>query len=83
MIFSQHFIYPLHRGDTEKSLRCLETISENYKTKMHMLISHYNNKNVLIQNHTNALYDLAAITSMASNQLRQMIDGVNYHIIAL
>lgn len=70
-------------GEAEKSLRCLETSAENYKTAWQTLISRYNNKKVLIQNHTRALYNLAAVTSETAIPLRQLIDGVNGHINAL
>lgn len=70
-------------GDAEKSLQCLETSAENYRTAWKTLISRYNNKKVLIQNHTRALYGLSVITSETSVQLRELIDGINGHINAL
>jgi len=70
-------------GDAEKCLQCLGTTAENYRIAWQTLVSRYNNKKVLIQNHTKALYGLPAVTSESSFQLRQLIDGLNGHINAL
>lgn len=70
-------------GDAEKCLQCLGTTAENYRIAWQTLVSRYNNKKVLIQNYTKALYGLPAVTSESSFQLRQLIDGLNGHINAL
>lgn len=68
-------------GEAEKSLQCLEISAENYKTAWQTLTSRYNNKNVLIKNHTRALYYMTPVTSDSSAQVRQLIDTVNDYIL--
>lgn len=70
-------------GDAEKCLQCLGTTVENFRIAWQTLVSRYNNKKVLIQNHTKALYELPAVTSESSFQMCQLIDGLNGHINAL
>jgi len=69
--------------EAEKGLQCLETSVENYKTEWQTLTLRYNNKNVLIQNHTRALYDLTPVTTDSSVQVHQLIDTVHGHMNAL
>lgn len=61
----------------------METSAENYKTAWQTHKFRYNNKDLLIQNHTRTIYELVPIIAESFGQVRQLFDTVNGHIKAL
>lgn len=49
-------------GDAERSVQCLQTTSDNYQKAWASLIEQYNNKRILVQVYTKALYDITPNT---------------------
>ena len=70
-------------GDAERSIQCLQTTSDNYQKAWTSLIERYNNKIILVQVHTKALFDLAPIDKESSSQLRKLNDLWSGHMKAL
>lgn len=70
-------------GDAERSIQCLQTTSDNYQKAWASLIERYNNKRILVQVHTKALFDITPINEESSHQLRKLNDVLSGHIKAL
>jgi len=56
-------------GDAESVLKCIQTTADNYNAAWNSLIERYDNKKVLIQVHTQAIFDLEPIKKESSSQL--------------
>lgn len=70
-------------GDAERSIQCLQTTSDNYQKAWASLIERYNNKRILVQVHTKALFDITPINEESSHQSRKLNDVLSGHIKAL
>ncbi|KAF0702325.1 DUF1758 domain-containing protein [Aphis craccivora] len=70
-------------GDAESVIRCLQTTADNYNAAWNSLIQRYDNKKVLIQVHTQAIFDLEPIKKESSSQLRKLVDALSGHMKAL
>jgi ribosomal protein S17E len=70
-------------GDAENVIKCLQTTSNNYKIAWDSLIARYDNKRVLVQVHTQSIFDLEPIKKESSSQLRNLVDSLTGHLKAL
>lgn len=70
-------------GDAESVIKCLQTTADNYNAAWNSLIQRYDNKKVLIQVHTQAIFDLEPIKKESSSQLRKLVDALSGHMKAL
>jgi len=70
-------------GDAESVINCLQTTADNYIVAWNSLIERYDNKKVLIQVHTQAIFDLEPIKKESSSQLRKLVDALAGHMKAL
>jgi hypothetical protein len=61
----------------------LETTINNYTIAWKSLITRYNNKNVLVQAHVKAIYDLEKVGGDSAKKLRKFTDALNGHMRAL
>jgi hypothetical protein len=70
-------------GDAQNVIKSLETTAQNYEVAWSTLVERYNNKRYLVQNHTNAIFNLEPIQKESSVKLRQLADAINGHMKAL
>jgi len=70
-------------GDAAKVIQCFETSAKNYKIAWDCLNERYNNKRIMVQAHTKAIFDLEIITEESAEKLRQFVDKLFGHIKAL
>jgi len=70
-------------GDAAEVVKCFETSAKNYKIAWECLNERFNNKRIMVQAHTKAIFDLESITEESSEKLRQFVDKLFSHIKAL
>ncbi|KAL4103487.1 hypothetical protein QTP88_018863 [Uroleucon formosanum] len=70
-------------GDAAEVVKCFETSAKNYKIAWDCLNERFNNKRIMVQAHTKAIFDLESITEESSGKLRQFVDKLFSHIKAL
>lgn len=70
-------------GDAAEVVKCLETIANNCEVAWDCLNERYNNKRIIVQSHTKAIFELEGITEESSTKLRRFIDSLLGHIKAL
>jgi hypothetical protein len=70
-------------GDAESVIKCIQTTADNYNAEWNSLIERYDNKKVLIQVHTQAIFDLEPIKKESSSQLCKLVDTLSGHMKAL
>lgn len=68
---------------TADCIKNIETTSDNYEIAWTNLITHYNNKKLLVQTHVKAICDLPTIKSKSSTSLRKFSDALHNHLSAL
>lgn len=72
----QQFLYlkAALKGDALWVIHSFETTAKNYAIAWECLNERYNNKRILVQNHTKAIFDLAPLEDESAVRLRQFID---------
>lgn len=70
-------------GEAAKVIQCFETSAKNYRIAWDCLNERYNNKRIMVQAHTKAIFDLEIITEESAEKLRQFVDKLFGHIKAL
>lgn len=70
-------------GEAAKMIKSFETSAKNYTTAWECLKERYNNKRILVKNHTKAIFDLKRIDQESSAKLRYFIDSLQGHRKAL
>lgn len=70
-------------GDAEKVIQSYETSAKNYLVAWNCLNERFNNKKIIVQSHTKAIFDLEPVTKETASKLRQFIDSLSGHMTAL
>ncbi|XP_022182788.1 uncharacterized protein LOC111042467 [Myzus persicae] len=70
-------------GEAAKMIKSFETSAKNYTIAWECLKERYNNKRILVKNHTKAIFDLKHIDQESSAKLRYFIDSLQGHRKAL
>ncbi|XP_050055037.1 uncharacterized protein LOC114131043 [Aphis gossypii] len=70
-------------GDAEKVIQSYETSAKNYIVAWNCLNERFNNKKIIVQTHTKAIFDLEPVTKEKSSKLRQFMDLLSGHMTAL
>ena len=76
-----HYLKGSVTGDAANIIASLETTSENYTVAWEQLKGRYHNKNIIIDNHVKALFDLKPISKEFS--IRRLCDIIQMHLRAL
>lgn len=70
-------------GDAEKVIQLYETSAKNYLVAWNCLNERFNNKKIIVQSQTKAIFDLEPVTKETASKLRQLIDSLSGHMTAL
>lgn len=66
-----------------RTIQALEITAENYKKALKILKLRYDNKYIIFQTHIKELFDVPRSGRCSSAHLRNIVDSVNSHLIAL
>lgn len=78
-----HYLRNSLQSGASVVIRSLEFVAKNYELAWDTLCNRYNNKNILINNHLNALVNHNSIQKESFKALRYLIDQVSKHLNAL
>lgn len=78
-----HYLRASLEGTAAQVIKSIEFSASNYNSAYEVLCKRFNNKNLLINNHLDALFSLEKITKSSSAKLRNLSDSVCKHLRAL
>nr|XP_049694654.1 uncharacterized protein LOC126054199 [Helicoverpa armigera] len=78
-----HYLRSSLEGGALVVIKSIEFTSNNYKVAWDLVCQRYNNKNLLINNHLKALFNIEALTRESHKALRFLIDLVSKNLRAL
>lgn len=78
-----HYLRSSLKGEASQVISGLETTAVNYQAAWKLLQERYDNKRLIIHNHTKALFELPIIHKESHIALRQLLDILNKHLRAL
>ncbi|XP_045458277.1 uncharacterized protein LOC123668590 [Melitaea cinxia] len=78
-----HYLRSALEGSATVVIKSIEFTSANYRVAWDLLCERYNNKNILINNHLKALFNIEPITRESYKALRYLIDQVSKNLRAL
>lgn len=67
-------------GEASSLIKNLETSASNYEIAWKMVTTRYSKTRMLIQSHTNRIFDLEPIYKESAIKLKQLTDSLNAHI---
>ncbi|XP_050554512.1 uncharacterized protein LOC126911949 [Spodoptera frugiperda] len=78
-----HYLKSSLKGDAELVIHSIEFSAKNYQVAWDLLLNRYNNSDLLIDNHLDALFSIPPITKESPSLIRKLIDNVLKNIRAL
>lgn len=78
-----HYLRASLEGNAAQVIKSIEFSANNYSLAYELLCKRYNNENILINNHLEALFSLEKITKGTSMKFRLLSDNVSKHLRAL
>nr|CAI5840489.1 unnamed protein product [Callosobruchus analis] len=78
-----HYLRLSLKGSAADTVKSLEISSQNYLVAWQLLEERYENKQILVNNHIKALFDLPVIHREAYSSLRQLLDDMQKHLRVL
>ncbi|KAJ8946765.1 hypothetical protein NQ318_018974 [Aromia moschata] len=78
-----HYLRSCLKGEATDLIKSLEVSSANYNAAWQLINDRYENKNLLVNNHVKALFNLPAVSKESHVFLRSLLDKLNNHLRAL
>lgn len=78
-----HYLKSCLTGDASKLLTSLEISANNYNVAWNLLTDRYANKRLIIQNHIQAIYNIASIKFESSKEIQAFLDQILINLRAL
>uniref|UniRef100_A0A6P7G6N7 Uncharacterized protein LOC114334639 n=1 Tax=Diabrotica virgifera virgifera TaxID=50390 RepID=A0A6P7G6N7_DIAVI len=78
-----HYLRLSLRGIAADTIKSLQVCDANYDIAWSLLIERFENKQLLVNNHIKALFNLPLVTKESNQGLRQLLDNTQKHLRAL
>lgn len=78
-----HYLRLSLQGVAADTIKSLQVCDINYKLAWQLLTERFENKHLLVNNHMKALFTLPTLTRESHEGLRQLLDGIQKHLLSL
>lgn len=78
-----HYLRASLIGSSSQVIQAIEFCSLNYELAWNTLCESYNNNNLLIQNHVNAIFTMESINLESASKIRNLSDNLFKHLLSL
>lgn len=78
-----HYLRSSLFGQAVDTVQAIELSESNYEIAWDLLCKGFDNKRVLVRNHVKAILELGVTKEDSAKELRQLVDGISMHTMAL